>query len=140
MKKIINGILPMLPATFLLFSFFAFSAFNNSASAQAWEKLGQRKVNFRSDRDEISGRWDGWFKAIQIKVREGTINMQKMVVHYRNGQTEDIPLKNNFSDGGESRIIDLPGKSRLIDKVVFWYESTSSSDGNKPIVELWGRH
>ncbi len=140
MKKFLSTALPSIALAFLLIPALSFTPLKNSASAQAWEKLGQRKVNFKSDRDVISGRWDGWFKALQIKVREGSINMQKMVVHYRNGQTEDIPLKNNFTDGSESRIIDLPGSRRLIEKVVFWYESSGSAGGNKPVVELWGRH
>ena len=140
MKKDLSASLPSIAFSFLFLSFFLFTAFNNPASAQAWEKLGQRKVNLKADRDVISGRWDGWFKALQIKVREGSINMQKMVVYYRNGQTEDVPLKNNFTDGSESRIIDLPGRSRLIEKVVFWYESSGTAEGNKPVVELWGRH
>ena len=124
---------------FVIIPAVSFTPLKNTASAQRWDKLGERKVNFKSDKDVISGRWDGWYKSLQIKVKGGTITMEKMVVHFRNGQTEEIPLKNNFTDGSESRVIDLPGARRLIEKVVFWYEATSSS-GNKPIVELWGRH
>jgi len=123
----------------LLLALFVVPILSYTINAQRIEKLGERKVNFKSDKDVISGRWDGWYKALKIKVRGGSINMQKMVVHFRNGETEEIPLKNTFNDGGESREIDLPGKRRLIEKVVFWYEATGS-DGNKPTVELWGRH
>ena len=123
----------------LLLLAFVIPALLYTATAQRFEKLGERKVKFKSDKDVISGRWDGWYEALKIKVRGGSLNMEKMVVHFRNGQTEEIPLKNNFTDGGESRVIDLPGARRLIEKVVFWYEATSS-DGNKPTVELWGRH
>ena len=140
MKKFLSTAFLSIALAFLLIPALSFTPLNNSASAQIWEKLGQRKVNFKSDRDVISGRWDGWFRALQIKVKEGSINMQKMEVYYRNGQTEDVHLKNNFTDGSESRVIDLPGARRLIEKVVFWYESTGSTEGNKPIVELWGRH
>ena len=135
MKKILSVSLPA-----LLFAMLLIPALSFTVNAQRWDKLGQRKVNFKTDRDLISGRWDGWFTALQIKVRGGSINMQKMEVYYRNGQTENILLKNNFTDGGESRVIDLPGSHRLIEKVVFWYESTATTKGNKPIVELWGRH
>jgi len=123
----------------LLLALFAIPVLSYTATAQRFEKLGERKVNFKSDKDVISGRWDGWYKALRIKVRGGSINMQKMVVHFRNGETQEVPLKNNFTDGGESREIDLPGARRLIEKVVFWYEATNI-DGNKPTVELWGRH
>ena len=125
---------------FSLLVLFVIPLLTSTTSAQRFEKLGDRKVNFKSDKDQISGWRDGFFNALRLKVTGGTINMQKMVVHFRNGQTHEVELKQNFADGDESRVIDLPGKKRLIDKVVFWYEATSSSEGNKPVVELWGRH
>jgi len=138
MKKVFSAALPVLIAM-LIVPALSFTPLKNTASAQRFEKLGERKVKFKSDKDVISGRWDGWYEALKIKVRGGSLNMEKMVVHFRNGETLEIPLKNNFTDGSESRVIDLPGARRLIEKVVFWYEATSS-DGNKPTVELWGRH
>src|SRR5262245_6107729 len=136
MKKFLFISLPVLIAMLILP---AFTPLKNTAAAQRFEKLGERKVKFKSDKDAISGRWDGWYQSLKIKVRGGSINMQKMVVHFRNGETEEIPLKNSFNDGDESRVIDLPGTRRLIEKVVFWYEATGS-EGNKPVIELWGRH
>ncbi len=123
----------------LLLALFVISALSYTANAQRWEKLGDRKVNFKSDRDQISGWREGFFGALKLKVSGGTINMEKMVVHFRNGEEHEVPLKQSFSDGGESRVIDIPGKRRLIDKVVFWYEAKSATEGNKPVVELWGR-
>lgn len=137
MKKLITAVIPAIAIAFFLVPLLSFKTISNEP--QGWSKLGQRKVNFKADRDEISGHWDGWFTALQIKVTGGSISIQKMVVHFRNGQTEDIALRNNFTDGSESRVIDLPGNHRLIDHVVFWYESTSTTNGGKPIVELWGR-
>ena len=96
-------------------------------------------MNFKSDKDVISGYWKGWYETLKIKVTGGSISMQKMVVHFRNGETQEIPLKNNFNDGDESRAIDLPGARRLIEKVVFWYEATNPAV-KKPVIELWGRH
>jgi hypothetical protein len=123
----------------LLLTVFVFPLLSLTSNAQRFEKLGERKVNFKADKDQISGWGDGFYRALRIKVTGGTVNMQKMVVHFRNGQEYEIPLKQNFADGDESRVIDIPGKRRLIEKVVFWYEATSS-EGNKPVVELWGRH
>lgn len=140
MKKFLSAAIPSIVVALLLIPALSFTPLKNPAAAQPWEKLGQRKVNFKADRDEISGRWDGVFAALQIKVRGGSISIQKMVIHFRNGETRDIELRNNFTDGSESRVIDLPGNRRFIDHVVFWYESTSTSNGGKPVVELWGRH
>ena len=124
----------------LLLALFVAPILSYTVNAQRFEKLGEKKVNFKSDKDQISGWKDGIYKSLRIKVTGGTVNMQKMVVHFRNGEEQEFPLKQTFADGDESRVIDLPGKRRFIDKVVFWYEATASSEGNKPVVELWGKH
>lgn len=124
----------------LLLSLLVLPSLSFTANAQRFDKLGERKVNFKSDRDVISGWRDGFYRTLKLKVRGGTVNMQKMVVHFRNGEEHEVVLKQSFADGDESRAIALPGKRRLIDKVVFWYEATATTEGNKPVVELWGRH
>ena len=138
MKKIIAAILPASIVAFLLIPLLSFKTLEDSS--QSWSKLGQRKVNFKADKDEISGHWDGIFAALQVRVRGGSVSMQKMVVHFRNGESEEVELRNNFTDGSQSRVIDLPGKRRFIDRVVFWYDATSTTTGGKPVLELWGRH
>ena len=138
MKKFIAGITSAVFVAVLLTPLFSFNTQNNLP--QKWEKLGQRKVNFKADRDEIGvGRVEGFFTGLQIKVKKGPINMHKMVVHFRNGQTQEIELKNNFVAGDQSRVIDLPGNVRVITTVVFWYD-TKNFANSKAVVELWGRH
>jgi hypothetical protein len=141
MKKIISAILPVAMIAFLLIPLLSFTTVKDPAHLQTkWEKLGQRKVNFKLDRDEIGvGRFEGFFDALQLKVKKGPINMFKMVIHFHNGETKEIELRNNFTAGSESRIIDLPGNKRIIDKVVLWYDTKGFAD-SKAIVELWGRH
>ena len=138
MKNFIATLTSAIVAITLFVPFSSFKSANNSS--RNWEKLGERKVNFSVDRDEIVvGKYEGFFDALQIKVKNGPINMHKMVVHFHNGQTKEIPLKNNFAAGGQSRVIDLPGNNRIIDKVVFWYD-TKNFASSKAEVELWGRH
>ena len=137
MKKVFaRGTTALLSAFFLL----ALLSFSSTSIAQRWEKLGQRQVNFKIDKDEIGvGKFEGFFTALQLKVKDGPVNMHKMVVHYRNGNSQEIELKKNFTAGSESRVIDLPGNKRVISKVVFWYDTKNFSD-SKAAVELWGRH
>lgn len=105
-----------------------------------WEKLGERKVNYSADRDEIfvTAR-EGRFTALKIMVKKGGINMHKLVVHFGDGSSEELELRNEIPAGGESRVIDLPGKRRVIHHVVFWYDTKNFAD-RKAVVELWGRH
>lgn len=113
--------------------------FNNNFF-RPWELLGVKEVNYALDRDDIMvTAMEGSFTAIQIKVKRAPINMHKLVVHYGNGDVEEIELRQNFPAGGESRVIDLPGNKRVIQKVVIWYD-TKNLARHKGAVELWGRH
>ncbi|MBK9109226.1 MAG: hypothetical protein IPM92_12895 [Saprospiraceae bacterium] len=130
-------------ALFLLTAFNQASAaclVNTCAVQPRWELLGTRNVNFANDRDEIEvTAAEGMFTALKIKVLRSTMDMNKMVVHFGDGSTENIELKNMFRAGEESRVIDLPGNKRFIKKVVFWYD-TKNYKKRRAVVELWGRH
>lgn len=105
-----------------------------------WEVLGTRTVKYGLDRDEILvTRQEGFFTGLKIKVLRSALDMHKMVVHFGDGTTQDIELRNNFKAGQESRVIDLAGNRRVITKVVFWYD-TKNYKNTKAVVELWGRH
>ncbi len=135
--------LPLLCAALVSLFVMSFQTMNTAKSLEnvrPWELLGLKKVNYALDRDEIvvTAR-EGVFTAIQVKVKRSPINMQKLVVHYGNGETEDIELRNNFAAGSESRVIDLLGNKRIIRKIVFWYDTKNLARG-KGIVEVWGRH
>jgi Protein of unknown function (DUF2541) len=125
---------------FLLLALAAMFTLNFTTDRAGWERLGTRKVNYGLDRDEIFvTAKDGIFTALKIKVKRGGVNMHKLVVHYGNGQTDEIELRNNFTPGSESRVLDLVGNKRIIQKVVFWYD-TKNIARRRAVVELWGRH
>lgn len=110
------------------------------ALPQNWEKLGSKKVNFRVDRDTIIvGAHEGAFTKLKVEVRGGATNMRKMIVHYRNGQSQDVALKHNFARGGGSRVIDLPGNKRIIKSIVFVYD-TKNRSRSRATVHVFGRH
>lgn len=105
-----------------------------------WEQLGSRSVKFGMDRDEILvTAKEGFFTGLKIRVTNSALNMHKMVIHFGDGTTQDVELKNNFRAGQESRVIDLAGNRRVITKVVFWYD-TKNARQTKAVVELWGKH
>ncbi|MAT53697.1 MAG: hypothetical protein CMN32_04400 [Saprospirales bacterium] len=105
-----------------------------------WEKLGQRKVDYKVDRDEIlvTAR-EGRFTALKLTVKKGGINMHKMVIHFADGSKKNVDLRAKIPAGGSTRVIDLPGNRRIIRKVVFVYD-TKNFSSRKAVVELWGRH
>lgn len=134
----------------LSISFFVFCSFTNrtfvvstdncTALQDRWELLGTRTVKFVNDRDEINvTAKEGLFTALRVKVLRSAMDMNKMTVHFGDGSTEDIELRNSFKAGDQSRVIDLPGNRRIIKKVVFWYD-TKNYKKKRAVVELWGRH
>ena len=118
----------------------AMAALSFTAAQKPWEKLGERTVNYGLDHDEIMvTATEGRFTALKIKVKRGGINMHKLVVVYGNGERDEIELRNDFAPGSESRVLDLNGNKRIIQKVIFNYD-THNIANKKAVVELWGRH
>ena len=112
----------------------------NAANPPRWEHLGSKKVDYALDRDEIivTAR-EGKFTAIKFLVKRSGINIHKCVVHYENGGVQEIDLRESIPAGGETRVIDLDGKRRFIEKIVLWYDSKNYED-RKAVIEAWGRH
>ena len=111
-----------------------------SVFAADWEKLGARKVQHKADRDVILvGAKEGTFTAIKLVVRKAGIHLMDMKVHFVNGDVMDVKVRKLIPKNGETRVIDLPGKDRKIEKVVFWYE-TPKKRAKLGTVRLWGRH
>ncbi|MCB9931843.1 MAG: hypothetical protein H6841_00310 [Planctomycetes bacterium] len=107
-------------------------------SADAYQLLGQREVDFKGDNDTIHvGRDDGRFTAIVIGVTEGNLVMYDVVIEFVNGETHSPKTRLAFEEKTRSREISLPGDERGIKKVTFKYES-KGRDG-KATVKLFGK-
>ncbi len=125
-----------------LTSLFLFTAVMDLSAQKRvrWELLGSRKVDYRLDRDVIPVTWrEGAFDAIRIVVKDGALNMHRCVIHFENGDKEEVALRHQFRRGSASRLIDLPGNKRLIEKIEFWYD-TKNFSGEKATVLVYGRH
>lgn len=124
----------------LLTLFFALFLFSANSQQANWEKLGSRVVDYHLDKDVIPvGARKGGFTKLKISVTGGAVNMHKMVITYQNGTTEDIALKHNFGPKSTSRVIDIRGGKRLIQKITFFYDTKNLSPG-KAVVHVFGRH
>ena len=109
-------------------------------TANQWESLGTRTVDYKVDRDEIIvTRKDGTFRKIQVKVESGRLNIHRCTVVFGDGTKQNVSLKKDFRAGQSSRIIDLEGGSRVIKKVVFVYD-TKNWKAKKAKIRLLGMH
>ncbi len=116
------------------------SGFGTAARAQPpgrWEALGEAHVDGMVDHDRITvGRGDGRFRAIVIRVRGGAIEFDRVVIHFGDGESDPIPIRSRIPNGGQTRVIDLPGNRRIIRSVEFWYRKENWRA--RPTVRLFG--
>jgi hypothetical protein len=88
--------------------------------------LGSRHVRDVGDTDTIHvGNDRGAFTGLQVRVLGSAVEFKRVVVHFENGSTQTFEKNRLLRRGDVSRVIDLEGGARYIDKVVFHYEARS---------------
>src|SRR5579859_7200989 len=103
-----------------------------------WERLGTARVDGRVDHDNIPvGIQDGRFRAIQLRVRRGDVEFLRVVVHYADGEPEEVVVRQRVPSGGSTRPIDLRGNKRYLRSVELWYAKAEWR--TRPEVVLLGR-
>ncbi len=108
------------------------------AYADEWVFLGKRTVALSADRDEIwVGSGEGTFKAIKLRVLDKGVEFDRLLVVLRNGRTVEASIREFIPAGGETRVIDLPGRERFITKIIMHY-TTRPGTLDRAEVEVWG--
>jgi len=120
----------------LLVLLFGFSVTTN-AQPGVWQGLGSANVDGARDHDIIRVNARGAFTALQLGIRRGDIEFQRVVVHFENGGEQELQVRDRIRAGGKTRVIDLNGNRRRIQSVEFWYGK--SDWRTRPRVSLWGR-
>ena len=126
--------------TALSITIFTIATIASSLSAQVWTLLGSAKVHGAGvDHDEILVTVvRGDFSAIKLMVDHEGIEFERVVVHFANGGQAEMIIRNFIPAGGETRVLDLPGRDRVIRKVDFYYKSNPLTK-RKGKVMLYGR-
>lgn len=124
------------------------------ASAQQigrWERLGERTVNFKTERDAIRATHRGTFTKLKFHVKGAPVEFNKVIVKYANGSMQELKIRQIIEAGGETRVIDLRGNKRIIKEIVFYYKTAKRNPRTdrghshnkykqKATVSVWGRH
>ena len=104
-------------------------------AAGTWRLIGQTHADHAQDHDTIivKGPYDN-FRKIKFKVTDAPLNMQRMVVVYDNGAPDNIDIRQNIPQGGESRAIDLKGiGKRSLRRIDFWYDTKGFLKGKADV-------
>ena len=116
----------------------AFTSAKNDAGS--WFFLGDKKVGFGVDHDVIHfGNWKDDVRQVKLKITDGPVKMFTMKIHFDNGTVQNVELRNRFTQGSESRVIDMDGGLRHLTKIEFWYETKGFVRGRSRVA-VWGRN
>jgi hypothetical protein len=130
----VNKTMRILAGLFLLLSL----TLTAQAQRGGMQYLGEANVDGGVDHDNIVvTRAEGVFRAIQLRVEKGAIEFDRAIIHYGNGQSQDIAIRSRIPAGGETRVIDLPGDRRVIRSVEFYYRRGGWGE-RRPKVRLFG--
>ncbi|MBP6185978.1 MAG: hypothetical protein WBB36_00015 [Chitinophagales bacterium] len=103
---------------------------NNGNNLGNWRIIGTVTAGNKADHDvlTLSNQHDD-FRQLKIKVTNSAVNIQRMVVIYDSGEPDNIDVREELKDGGETRPLDLKGGKRSLRKIEFWYDSKGFMNG-----------
>lgn len=141
MKQKITRIPSLLP--FLMVLVWAISACTSSRLSigieEGWELLGEEKVNYVRDRDELDVRSRNQYTAIRFIVEEREIRLNDLKITYQNGDQLTPAVDETIPAGQTSRIIELAAEGKYIDKIEFAYRTTGNVLKGRGKVIILGR-
>ena len=102
----------------------------NAQQIGRWEKLGERSVDFKTDKDVIRAAGKGTFTRLKFRVKGNDVEFKKVIVKFANGSSQELKIRQFIPAGGETREIDLRGNKRIIKEIVFYYKTTKNNNNN----------
>jgi vacuolar-type H+-ATPase subunit H len=103
-----------------------------------WHKIGEITANFKMQTESIVVLGADKFSSVKLRVTDAPMNIDRIQVVYESGEVEDIEVRNNLKEGGETRTVSLKNADEDIEKVVFTYKTLENYKGEKAHVELYG--
>jgi hypothetical protein len=103
-----------------------------------WEKLGERWVDGRVDRDTIHvGRSEGRFRRVMVKAEHSALELFDIRFVFADGSDFSPNTRIVFGENTRSSVIDLPGGARVIQRVEF--RTGNLPGGGKAQLEVWAQ-
>lgn len=128
MKKNLFIALAVLAVTFCSFT----------TATQGWKYIGDKWAAFGPDRDVLRVGGNDAYRQLKIRVTDGPVRIDDLDIYFENGEKMNVVLKHAFRAGQESRVIDLPGGVRKLDRIEFLYSTIGRAKGRARIA-VWGK-
>jgi hypothetical protein len=108
-------------------------------SVQAESRLlgSTRLAHHENDVDVVKTSCKPRINAVKLRAKRGRIEVEKVWVRYRNGETDRLDVRDRIVEGGETRWIDLRGGKRCVVAVGVIGDTEGSFDQAR--VDIYGR-
>ncbi len=106
--------------------------------SQGWTLLGEQSVEGRNDRDKIQvGRDEGRFRRLTMVVLDSELELLELEIKFGKGKPFRPAVAHYFRENSRTRVIDLPGDSRIIKWIELRYRNLPG--GGRARVQVWGK-
>lgn len=103
-----------------------------------WHKIGKITASFKMQEESIIVYGRDEFTKIKLKVIDAPINIEKVHLFFEEGTSQEVDVRSEMQAGAETRVIDLDGTHKELQKVSFTYRTLPNYQGEKATVELYG--
>ena len=104
-----------------------------------WTSLGELHVKDRVERDTLRvGVKTGTFDSIRLKVKGRAVQFHRVEIHFKNDTVQEVSLRSVIRAGRFSRVIDLEGGQRVIEKIAFVYDAQTRGRGKTARIQVFG--
>jgi hypothetical protein len=112
------------------------------APASRERPLGSTTLSYEEDARaalDINQCPDPAFTRVQLRVKRGDVDIQRLVVVYKNSQKEELSVATKIRHGNRSSWLDLQGNRRCLQKIRI-VGDTDDRSRQKALVEFWGKY
>ena len=106
------------------------------AQGQFWDFLGHTQVDLSHNHATIPITRHGLhFRTIQLRVSGAPVFFDRLVMHFRDGASQELLVAGRISPGAKNYVIELPGE-RSLENVELWYYKEPRD--HNPTVTVYG--
>jgi len=109
------------------------------AIEEGWDMLGEQKVNFVRDVDEIDISNTNRYTALRFKVEGREVRLNDLKLYLDNGDILQPSLDDVIAADQFSRDITISAEGRMIDKIQFRYRTTGNVFKGRANVLVFGK-
>jgi len=109
------------------------------AIEEGWDMLGEQKVNFVRDVDEIDISTTNRYTALRFKIEGREVRLNNLKLYLDNGDVLQPALDDVIGADQFSRDISISSEGRMIDKIQFRYRTTGNVLKGRANVLVFGK-